>query len=700
MKYDGVGIVTGQAYPDALSAGPAVGSKNGVMLLTTTASLSSDTAAKLTANKATISKVTFMGGPAAVSVNTRNQVKVILTGASSAVDPNPFKVGTFEWDPAFPETWEFGAEGVGYSTYTCGGCHHLGWVSQNTKPSKGKFVATASTPVANAWVSNPASSTPSPQKYEAGASIQCEVCHGTGEASVAVSNHYGPFTSNVKIVKGNALLDSQVCGQCHGRFKAGNTLGYTPDQNLLTFVTPYSFGDIPTEATWNGGINAATGKAWVFFPNGANRTQKHIYYQEWILSGHSYRGAYYDPVGGVTLDDPRVTPYQKVIGGHYSPKADFAEEYCINCHTGEGYALRKGLALVKNFEPTEDNVGFMGTECANCHIAHGADTENGMAVREPDAEPTLYGLEMTSICEDCHNWEREMEGEEHVVTNPLPVNASGAPAKDLSIRGGYNHPTREIYNGYGLFEVEEAGKFMPNVVCEDCHMPATKSDFPEKTGLERHANQSWKRYSHRMHIMEPGDAEEWDLAPWGDSCSPCHPGLTQSELQEELEGWLEDTAAASVEASAAYADAWAIAEGGGPEDPDSLAFQTLMGRAYYNIRAYLGEGSLGAHNPEYLVEGLEAATKMAKSVNGSFGFLAWGDAFAGVDYITGNVLNGDGSPAAGAAIQFTVDSVPETVYTDANGNFVFLFADDAATFDEPVWKRCSDPAADLPLPLP
>jgi hypothetical protein len=121
-----------------------------------------------------------------------------------------------------------------------------------------------------------------------------------------------------------------------------------------------------------------------------------------------------------------------------------------------------------------------------------------------------------------------------------------------------------------------------------------------------------------------------------------------------------------------------------------------MGRAYYNQRAYLGEGSLGAHNPEYIVAGLEVAAKLAKSANGEFTFISGGPAFPGASYIVGNVRNGDGTGAAGAEIVVTVEGVPNTVVSDANGNFAFVFAA-GDSVDSITWKRCSDPAADLML---
>ncbi|MCE5191101.1 MAG: cell wall-binding repeat-containing protein, partial [Actinomycetia bacterium] len=684
LTWNGVGIATAQDFPDALSAGPLLGSQNSVMLFTQTASLSSAAADKLSANKGTIAKATFVGGTSAVATNTRNQVKAILTGIPTPADTNPFVVPSLEWDPIAPDTWEMGANGIEWEAYRCGNCHHLGWVTKGSKPTVGKFVSTSTTGTMNAWVTDPAGPTTSPEKYIAGSSIQCEVCHGSGEAGVGVGNHFGNYTSQVKILRGTQLLDSGVCGKCHASWAAGNTLGFTPDQNILTFATPYAKTDVPTEATWNGGTNAETGKAWRFFPNGANRSNKHVYFTEWALSGHAFRGAY-----NVDRENPRVTPYMANHTGHYDSTGAYGgTAYCAKCHTGEGYAVRKGLKIMANYDLSAPGAtGQMGQECVTCHIPHGAATDNGMAVRKPDAAVTQSGITMTSICEDCHNWQREQEGKTGFEANPQPV-------QSLTARGGYSHPTREIYNGVGMYEVANAGKFMPNVKCEECHMPATKSDFPDKTGLERYANQSWKRYTHSMHIMEPGNAAEWGLAAWGDSCSPCHAGESQANLQAAIVTWQDGAASASVEASAAYAAAYAAAPGS-EEDTNTPAFKALMGRAYYNYRNYLGEGSMGAHNPEYIVEGLKVATKMAKSVNGQFTMFAGGTAMSGAAYVVGTLHNGDDSGAADAKLVITFDDASTaTVYSDANGNFSYVF-DSALTATSITWERCSDAAADL-----
>ena len=78
MVWDGVGITTGMNFPDALAAGPVLGSRGAVMLLTDRNSVPTPTSDTLTANKAAIAKVTFFGGDAAVPPDVRATVNGLI----------------------------------------------------------------------------------------------------------------------------------------------------------------------------------------------------------------------------------------------------------------------------------------------------------------------------------------------------------------------------------------------------------------------------------------------------------------------------------------------------------------------------------------------------------------------------------------------------------------------------------------------
>jgi putative cell wall-binding protein/Tol biopolymer transport system component len=78
LLWNGVGIATGENFPDGLTGGASLGLNRTVMLLTPTASLAPAAATKLTDNADDIMTVQFFGGPGAVSTTVENQVKSIL----------------------------------------------------------------------------------------------------------------------------------------------------------------------------------------------------------------------------------------------------------------------------------------------------------------------------------------------------------------------------------------------------------------------------------------------------------------------------------------------------------------------------------------------------------------------------------------------------------------------------------------------
>lgn len=78
LLWDGVGVASGEAYPDALAGGAAVGLQRSVMLLTPAASLDGYAKNALEANQADIATVRFFGGTNALSTTVENAVKAIL----------------------------------------------------------------------------------------------------------------------------------------------------------------------------------------------------------------------------------------------------------------------------------------------------------------------------------------------------------------------------------------------------------------------------------------------------------------------------------------------------------------------------------------------------------------------------------------------------------------------------------------------
>jgi hypothetical protein len=586
--------------------------------------------------------------------------------------------------------------------YSCQRCHQLG----TTFPTKDAADASA--------VPNPAALTPAspttakqwartagttvadfgadPAVSKPGMSIQCEACHGTGlergAGSLLSQMHWNSGTQLSHRVEGasmSTLGQSQVCGQCHGSYVTTNNslgiYGYTPNLPMRTFVDinglsgGASYTYIPTEEEF-----LATPTKYFMFPNGSNAKGNHYYYDEWAASAHSYRGAYYTT--DLATMSPDAMTFQAAGHGHYNATAQSSiDSKCYQCHTGEGYLKSKGTAIAAKFTPTKDNTGLMGQECVTCHSPHPAAVGDEGNIREPDAagERSAAGLTRgnDSVCEDCHNWQYEVQG-----TTPV-----FKPLATLTARGGPSHPQRETLQGRVMVEVEAAGNFMPGAKCEDCHMPKTS----------KNAN----RFSHGMKIMLPGKAEEWNAAANAvgsgsmgeDSCSKCHAGETREELQANIDTWQEEAAAAAQ----AAADAITAAQTTTPAiysltDPTDAGY-VLLGKATWNYKAFGSDASGGAHNPEYIVEALAKAEQLAKSVGGSFAHFAGPASVVpgGMGYLAGGVDNGDGTGAAGASLALYADGVATglTTLSDAKGDFAFMISPTVATTYTVKWTRSS-----------
>jgi hypothetical protein len=588
--------------------------------------------------------------------------------------------------------------------YSCQRCHMLGTTIKTAN-------ATDTAVVPNPTVSKPATYTTPPQWARSegtsagafnndptvsypGMSIQCEACHGTGfKSTTNTTKHWNSGTQlSHRIPAGttttggvlpattvSTLLDSEGCGQCHGSYtNVAGTLGiygYTSNLPLRNFVNidgvpsgSYAYTKIPTEAQFN----AEPTKYWMF-PNGSNAKGSHYYYDEWAASSHSYRGA-------LTSSSPDAVTYQKTGAGHYNAKT--SDLGCAKCHTGEAYLKSKNAAIMDKFTPTNSNTGFSGQECVTCHNPHPSGSGTPDTIRVADAahdtrEPSLATAN-ASVCEDCHNWQNEVLG-----TTPVyaPV------ANIVTSRGGPSHPTRETYHGRVMAEIPAGSDFMPGVKCEECHMVMT--------------NKAANRVSHGMKIMLPGKAASWNATAGAayvgqDSCSGCHPGETRSELQADIDKWQTDAAAEATKVVSAVNLAQTNAEYSLTNT--AKPGYSLVGKATFNYKAYTGEGSMGAHNPPYILAGLKKATQLALSVGGTFNGMGASVSIlpGNLAFVSGQVLNGDGTGATGAALTLLNGITPAgTAVSDANGNFAFMVAPGSTTTYHVKWARSSDAIADL-----
>jgi hypothetical protein len=132
MVWNGVGLATGENFPDALCAGPLLGDNNTVLLLTTTASLSSDPSAALAAHKLAIDEYHLFGGLPALSSAVRTQTATVLrrtttdpppVGGDSHALPDVFCTGSGCHDTDLGTIHFFASPD---NTFTCDPCHGPG----------------------------------------------------------------------------------------------------------------------------------------------------------------------------------------------------------------------------------------------------------------------------------------------------------------------------------------------------------------------------------------------------------------------------------------------------------------------------------------------------------------------------------------------------------------------------------------------
>jgi len=595
------------------------------------------------------------------------------------------------WDPLgfdqLTQAWELEPGGeVGAVAYTqrCGGCHNLGVTR----------TADVSQTLANGGEIGP--NTPTAVNS---LSIQCEVCHGSGENAGA---HFGsvPEIVNDNDVSGvNAdLLNAQVCGQCHvsGLAKETNVLGalfstangYTVDETLTDYFDVYS--TVPTEGQF-----LASPSTYRFYPTGANRSMRHSYYNEWLQNKAANGKGHMDP-------------YNNSVNGNAEGNL------CIKCHSGQGFLYRIGATNGNNVVPTGASNTTMvdsqptttqvlaenfGISCQVCHTGHVGYNTAGDDVdfqRKWDSGETV-------TCEDCHNWQFEVMNQT-LQTEVIDAVTYDRPALNAS---RVSHPQREMLHGgealailetgtdanpNGVWGVAPMGEFMPGAECKDCHMPDTYREGGPNPIEGDYIGAPATRQSHRFKVMEPGDAMAWGVRVGGDSCQPCHPSSSRTELEE----WIVDTeaeVAAQVSAAQAGLTAVVAAQGDtrtwsrfltaqpGTWTIDPTVYAVLQ-KAAQNINFVVNDGSGGIHNPAYAMAALDKAMEFTAVGGATLDIVASSDfvpSGSGVG-LSGTLLDGASDPIANVPVdvEFTTDGVTwnpvATVMTNAMGEYAAFFA--------------------------
>jgi hypothetical protein len=257
------------------------------------------------------------------------------------------------------------------------------------------------------------------------------------------------------------------------------------------------------------------------------------------------------------------------------------------------------------------------------------------------------------VCQECH-------------AGDIADGAEATPGEDIQA------PQKQLLAGHGFIDVPTATAFMPGAACPDCHMPKTAAEHP----------------SHRMAVMSPGDAEAWGVPEEGDSCTPCHPSRTRDELQEAIEGWEGDVAAAAAAAQAAIDAAKTRPASTTPTGV------SLINRAFTN-HSFTNDDGAATHNHPYVLAGLRKAAAMAKAVGGSVRFGAASSAVnaGGRAYLAGDARFGDGADATGEAVVIEKKTAADPTWVsravltcDGDGDFAFAPIQSVTTQYRAYWQ--------------
>ncbi len=409
MSWNDVGIATGENFPDALCAGPLVGSKNAVLLLTTTATLANNAASALEAHKADIYEYYLFGGAPALSYNVRAQIADILAGSS----PPPA-----------------GSHALPDQTCTTAGCHYTDLASIHIHEGCYMCHGTGVTP-----------------------SDDCIDCHG-GAVHNAVTIHEDIISVPVAPAESctqatchgtaGAIALHNGCAVCHNSpvsaVKAAIANGNATCESCHAFATVHTGG--------SAGHAISGEDCFTSTCHGTDVARMHTI---------DFRGTGNPPPGCIVCHGAGVTPSTNCVACHanLASKHDEAAAHasvqagmsgdlsagCVSCHGSDLMAVAPGEHIGCTCHAYAIARG--ATECVSCH-ADPIDpaAEHPYHVGVHDTTESMMAANSAG-CVSCHG------------SDLMTVLPAGNPVTGVSEHDGCS------CHAYGLVNNQMA--------CEDCH---------------------------------------------------------------------------------------------------------------------------------------------------------------------------------------------------------------------------------------
>ncbi|HKO47640.1 MAG TPA: multiheme c-type cytochrome [Polyangiaceae bacterium] len=215
---------------------------------------------------------------------------------------------------------------------------------------------------------------------------KCKDCHARAVREWQGSMHAHAMTSPLMIAQSNQVLRSvlaqapypdpkRICVNCHGPIGAALTSGTT-----LPLTSDSAFSE---NALLNEGISCAVCHQWDGTPETASGGLSR--FQDGLRPGHTYFGAFNDPVGNSFHQSRATATFRK------------PDQLCRNCHSveydknGDGQ-LHRGpdLVLQTLFEEWEEYRSHGGpADCVSCHMPLVNETraaENAVIPFEQDSQ--------------------------------------------------------------------------------------------------------------------------------------------------------------------------------------------------------------------------------------------------------------------------------------------------------------------------
>ncbi len=264
------------------------------------------------------------------------------------IDRNQYALLPAEWNSVTGEWQAYGPvdewPGPAYDFVTnCAGCHTTGLDVERTR-----------------WEDD---------------GVQCESCHGPGEAHVDAVDDAGrdPDDEDFANIRASIVLspDAQICGQCHSQGVAtGSELPFTTEYRPGATLTD-SFTLTPPDDSAH------------FWPTG-HAAAKNEQYNEWASSAHA--------TALTTMSE-----------------SDNAADACLSCHSADAAFSAQMIARAEAGDregappfPATLETAQSGVTCVSCHDPHAEETDFSLR-----AEP--YAL-----CTSCHS-DANVEGIHHPV---------------------------------------------------------------------------------------------------------------------------------------------------------------------------------------------------------------------------------------------------------------------------------------------